>query len=236
MPLDPAGAAIVDGVSLLRAMHARYAGRWFRTLRFHQTVAWADDGGAPRPPEVWAEHVAPPGRLRIDFAGGTGDGVLYADGRRYVFRAGAVESAPRRRSPWVLLSFDAYAQPAGQTAAFLEEEGFALGPLRRDVWEGKPVYVVGAASREDARSPQFWVEEERLLPVRIVEPSREDPSRITDVRFGGYLPAGGGWVATRVVFLLDGREAIREDYSGVEADVELSPALFDPARWSEMAP
>ena len=75
------------------------------------------------------------------------------------------------------------------------------------------------------------MDRERLLFARLVEPSPEDPSRTSDVHFNAYRPAGSGWIAPEVVFLLDGREVMREEYFDVEADVELAPGLFDPDRW-----
>ena len=229
---SPDASRITDAPSLIRAMHARHAGGWYRTLRFKQTVTWTGPDGSTRPPEVWAEHAAPPGRLRVDFGEAyPGDGVLYAEGRRHVFRGGALVAAPVRRSPLLLLSFDLFAQPPGRTLAALAEDGFDLSILRDDTWRGRPVHVVGAAAG-DPRARQFWIDGDTLLVVRVVEPSPEDGSRTSDVHFGGYQPAGGGWVATEVVFRVDGAEVMREDYFDVEADVELAPGLFDPARWS----
>lgn len=222
---------IADGPSLIRAMHARYGGRPIRTLRFRQTVTWTDPDGSTRPPEVWTEYALIPGRLRIDFGEAyTGDGVLYAEGRRWVFQGGDVVAAPPRRSHLLLLGFDVYAQPPEDTLRLLEEGGFDLSRLRLDEWQGRPVYVVGAPE-QDLRSPQFWVDRERLLFVRLVEPSPEDPSRTSEVRFNAYRQVGSGWVAPEVVFLLDGEEVMREDFFDVEVDVDLAPGLFDPARW-----
>lgn len=222
-----------DGAALIRAMHARYAGRWYRTIRFKQTIAWPGEPG--RPPEVWAEYAELPGSLRIDFGEGyTGSGVLYAEGRRHVFSDGALVAAPERRSHLILLSFDAYVQPVEETVRALAEDGFDLAKVREDTWEGAPVYVVGADA-DDLRAPQFWVERERLVPVRVVEPWPDEPSRTVDVRMRGYRPAGGGWIAPEIDFLLDGALAMREDYFDIVADVEFPPGFFDPVRWSEAA-
>ena len=229
---NPPGAVRIEDVpSLIRAMHARYAGRWYRTLSFKQTVTRTNPDGSARPPEIWAEYALLPGRLRIDFGDAyTGDGVLYAADRRYVFREGALVAAPTRRSHLLLVGFDVYAQPPERTLALLEEEGFDLSRLRLDTWQGRPAYVAGAEAG-DLRSPQFWVDQERLVFVRLVEPSPDDVSKTSDIRFNAYQPAGSGWIAPEVVFLLDGEEVMREDYFDVQVDVELAPGLFDPARW-----
>jgi len=44
--------------------------------------------------------------------------------------------------------------------------------------------------------------------------------------------ARGGWLATRCEFLVSGKTVQLETYSDWRADVELSPALFDPATWA----
>jgi len=54
-----------------------------------------------------------------------------------------------------------------------------------------------------------------------------------EVRFDGYQPFGGGWVATLVDILVDGRSIQREEYSDVRVNVPLDPALWIPERWAD---
>jgi hypothetical protein len=54
----------------------------------------------------------------------------------------------------------------------------------------------------------------------------------TDVRFENYVPAGHGWMATRVEQYVAGTRRVLEEYSDVHTDVPLSDALFDPGEWS----
>ena len=52
-----------SGEDLVRQMHQRYAGRWYRTITFVQTTSFPD-----RPSETWYEAGTIPGKLRIDVA------------------------------------------------------------------------------------------------------------------------------------------------------------------------
>lgn len=225
---------LANGEDLVRAMHARYQGRWYRTLRFKQTVkrAAGPDGVVP-PEEVWTEYAEVPGGLRIEFGDpAAGNGVLYARDSLYVFRAGGLVRKQAERNPLAVLGFDVYGQSPEETIRELRADGFDLSKLREDTWEGRSVYVVGADAG-DMRSKQFWVERERLLFVRLIEPAGPDGSRTGDIRFQAYRPLGGGWIAPVVVFLVDGRETMREDYFDIAIDLPNPPGAFDPARWSE---
>jgi hypothetical protein len=231
--LPAADPVIRDGETLIRALHARYAAHWYRSLSFKQTVI-RSGAAADRPPEIWVEYAEIPGRLRIDFDGGaSGNGVLYLGDSLYVFRADTVARRLAQRNPLMLLGFDMYVQPPEHTLEVLRAEGFDLARFHQTEWQGRAAYVVGA-DPGDLTSPQFWVEAERLLFVRLIQPAGPDRTRTSDIRFNRYEPIAGGWIAPEVVFLLDGEEVMREKYFDMEADVDLDPRLWDPARWGEM--
>lgn len=224
--------AVTDAESLVRAMQHRYAGSWYRTLSFKQTVKRTNPDGTHPPTEVWTEFAEFPGKLRIEFGEpAVGSGAIYAGDSVFVFRDGALTRSAAQRNPLLLLGFDVHVQPPEQTLRLLREEKFDLGRFHESTWQGRPVYVVGA-EEGDLKSTQFWVDRERLLFVRLLQPSPQDPTKTSDIRFDAYRPIGGGWIAPEVVFLLDGREVMREDYFDMEVDVPLAPGLFDPVRWS----
>ena len=57
--------------------------------------------------------------------------------------------------------------------------------------EGQPVCVVGAA-KGDLKSKQFWVDKNRLLFVRLFEPTQSDPNKFQEIRFDDYREVAGG--------------------------------------------
>jgi hypothetical protein len=130
-----------------------------------------------------------------------------------------------------VLGFDVYRQPAEKTIEQVKGEGFDLSKIYEDVWQGEPVYVVGA-DKGDLKSKQFWIEKKRLLFVRLIEPDQRDPAKIADTRFLDYRKLSVGWVAARVELYVDGKEVFREEYSDIQVNPKLNPAIFDPAQFA----
>lgn len=225
-------ANVTDGESLIRAMHDRYAGRWYNTLSFEQKTTRRLPNDSVRV-DTWYEYGAIPGRLRIEFAPREGgNGAIYAGDSVFVVRGGRVAARRAQRNSLMILGFDVYAQRPEESVRILREEGFPMSPVRRDTWQGRPVYVVGGAAG-DLRSRQWWVDAERLVYVRSFEPAPGDSTKVMEVHFDGYQPFGGGWVATLVDILVDGRSIQREEYSNVRVNMPLDPALFVPERWTD---
>jgi hypothetical protein len=224
-------AAPTDAASLIRAMHDRYAGRWYRTLTFTQKTTRTPPGREPSV-ETWYEYGALPGRLRIEIGPPeNGRGALYANDSLYVIEGGRVARRIGQRNELMTLGFDVYAQAPEVTLRQLREEGFQLEPFRTDVWQGRPAYVVGGAPG-DLKSKQFWVDAERLVFVRMTDRFAGDTTKVEEILFNRYEPAGGGWIAPEVEILVDGQRIFFEEYSDVRVDVPLDPALFVPERWT----
>jgi len=179
------------------------------------------------------------GRLRSDAespprraAAYTGNATLFAGDSTYVMREGVVARRVKGGNILLVLGFDVYGQPVAQTLERLRAEGFDLGTLRTDTWQGRPAYVVGAAAGDSTRA-QFWIDAERLLFVRLIQPT---PQGRSEARFDDYQPLAGGWLSKLVIFLGDGREVMREVYFDIEANPALPAGLLDPARWHEVRP
>lgn len=226
----PAPDSIRDGADLLAAMHDRYEATWYRTLRFRQNVVRTAPDGSHPPTEVWLEHARVPGSLRIDQ--GTeynGNGVIYAGDSLFAFRDGALVRSAAQRNPLLILGFDVYAQPARRSAEILGEEGFDLSVAHPGRWQDRPVWIVGAPAGDET-TKQFWVDAERLVFVRLLQPAPD--GSLQDIRFDDYRPLSGGWIAPTVRFLSNGHEVMREEYFDIEAGVTLPDGLFDPAAWS----
>ena len=225
-------ANITSGEELLRAMHHRYAGRWYHTLSFAQKTTRRLPNDSVRV-ESWYEYGAMPGRLRIEIGPReAGNGAIYANDSLYVVHGGRVAARRAQRNSLMILGFDVYVLAPEQSARILGEEGFPMGPVRMDTWQGRPVYVVGGAPG-DLHGAQWWVDAERLVYVRSFEPAPGDTTKTMEVHFDDYRPFGGGWVSAAVEIIVGGRSIQREEYSDVRVDMPLDPALFVPERWSD---
>jgi hypothetical protein len=123
------------------------------------------------------------------------------------------------------MGFDVYTQPVDRTLAQLRSEHYPMTPVREDTWEGRPVYFIGG-SRGNVRARQLWIDKERLLFVRAVQPAGGDTTKFLDFRFDDYVQVPSGWVSEHVETYLDGRIVQREDYSDVRPNAPVEPRQF----------
>lgn len=218
------------GEDLLRAMHQRYASSWYHTLTFTQKSTTYNSDGTSKV-ETWYEALSIPGKLRIDIgAPKDGNGFLMVDGTLAIFKDGKETGTRPFENMLLVLGFDVYRQTPEATAKIATAEGYDLKTVHEDVWEGQPVYVVGA-EKGNLKSKQFWVDKNRMLFVRLFEPAREDANKIDDIRFEDYRKMSGGWVAARVEVYTEAKKVFSEEYSDIKCNVKLSPALFDPKQY-----
>jgi hypothetical protein len=218
------------GEEVLDAMRDRYAGKWYSTLTFTQKTSRLLPNGTWNV-QTWYEAMRLPGRLRIDFDPlSAGNGVLYARDSQFVVQNGR----PLRGDPGInallVLGFDVYFAPVARTAARLRREGFDLTRVNETTFQGRPVIVVGAR-RGDYNRKQFWVDADRLVFVRMLEPTPRDTSKMQDIRFVNYERRGAAWIAPRVEIWSEGKLVFYEDYDDIRTNVSLDDALFEPARW-----
>jgi hypothetical protein len=220
---------ITTGEQLLRAMRERYDGKWYRTLTFVQRTTESTANNQERR-STWLEAMALPGRLRIDTDIEKGNGTLFARDSQFVIRENRLRAAVPGHNPLLVLGFDVYALPPARTAEILRGLGFQLGAVREDTWQNRPVYVVGGAAG-DLHSHQFWVDRERLVFVRLLQPWPGDTTKTFEFRFNKYEPLAGGWIAPEVEAFVDGRRTLLEEYTEIRPNVQLDDALFDARQW-----
>jgi len=216
-----------SGEELVRQMHQRYAGKWYHNLIFTQTTTFPD-----RPAETWYEAGEIPGKLRIDIAPlDSMNAFMYVGDSAIVFKGGKRVAAREDRNLLMTLGFDVYGQPPQTTIAQLKAAQVDLSKIREDSWRGTKVWVVGA-EKGDTTTNQFWIEQDRLLFVRLLEEHKnakkptETPA-ILDITFEDYQPLGKGWIAPTCVIKVNGKELQREKYRDIKGDVKLQPDLYD---------
>lgn len=216
-----------SGEDLVRQMHAKYAGHWYRNVTFVQTTTFPG-----KPAETWYEAGTIPGKLRIDIAPlDSMNAFMFVGDSSFAFKAGQRVGAQEDRNLLMTLGFDVYGQAPETTIAQLKAQHVDLSRIREDTWNGAKVWVVGAA-KGDTTTTQFWIEQDRLLFLRLIESRKsiknpDAPPKLLDVTFEGYQPLGKGWIETEVVLKVDGKEVQRERYADIKADVPLQPDLYD---------
>jgi hypothetical protein len=220
-----------NGEDVLRVMHDRYAKTWYETLTFTQKSTTYDPDGTSKA-ETWYEALSAPGKLRIDVGTPSdNNGYLMVDGTVTIFKDGKETGSRPRFNMLLVLGFDVYRQDPAATIKIVKGEGYDLTKFHEETWEGRPVYVVGA-EKGDLKSKQFWVDKNRLLFVRLFEPTRTDATKFQDIRFEDYREMAGGWVAARVEVHADDKLVFSEDYTDIVCNVKLDAGTFDPKQFT----
>jgi len=223
-----------SGDSLVRAMHDRYVATWYETITFTQKNTSFKPDGTEAGSETWYNAGAIPGKWRIDLVSpASGNGYVMVDGITTIIQKEKIANAMPYVNLLNLLGFDVYKQDPDATIKILKKEGFDLSKFHEETWEGKPVYVVGA-EQGDLNSKQFWVDKDKLLFVREIQPVPSDPGEPHDFRITHYQRLAGGWFAHMVeVYTWEGKKFFFQEYSDVEVNVKLVPGVFDPQQFKE---
>ena len=224
--------SVTDGESLIRAMHAKYATRWPRTITFTQTTSLVGQTGANSDQALY-QALSLPGRLRIDYGNpDLGNGLLYRSDSSYQFANGRLLRSGSGFNELLLLTQDVYHQSPEVTVSVLRSLGFQMSRLRTSSFDGRTAFVIGSNSVTDSASKQFWVERDRMVLVRIREKRGEN--LFSDIRLGDFIPAGNGLIAKQIYQLQNGVPRVHQQIAGVRADMALDPALFDPKAWGSV--
>jgi hypothetical protein len=227
----PRSVSITDGESVIRAMNAKYAGRWPKTGTYIQSVELLGAAAARGSDQTWYDAVSLPGRLRIDYVNpDLGNGLLYNGDSSFQFANGHMVRSGSGWNDLLLMTQDVYLQPPELTASILRGMGVQVSKIHTSSFLEKSVYVIGAGANQDSASKQFWIERDRLVLVRVRE-KRAD-GQFTDIHLGQFIPFGQGLIAREVYQMLNSQPRVHQHVSNVTADPVLDPALFDPAKFA----
>ncbi|MBI4503634.1 MAG: hypothetical protein HY700_21035, partial [Gemmatimonadetes bacterium] len=200
------GSPPKTGEELIRDMHRRYAGKWYSNLTFTQKTTHPNGTV-----ETWYEALKLPGFLRIDIAPlDSGKAIIFRNDSIYQLNGGKIQSSAPLIHPLMVLGFDVYLDMPERTIEKLQRLQFDLSKIHTDVWQGKPVYVVGADSGDVTR-PQFWVDQKELLFVRTLRPNQQ--GGVNETQFNKYVKLGDAWLSPEVLFFTNGQPGTKEEYS-----------------------
>ncbi len=224
----PGSVAITvnNGSTLARAIHDRYAASAPRNVTFVQKTTVVLSSGS-QITQTWYTAGELPGRWRVDTDQSKG-GTLYLGDSTYQFTGGKLAKADTGINEILSIAFDVFSQPAVKSETMLRRMGINAARFHETTWRGTPVYVVGA-ERGDSTSKQIWIERDRLIPLRLLENTRQGR---TEFRFSAHAQAGGQWVPGEVEQLVNGKRRLVEQLTQVRTNVSLPDALFDPKRWA----
>lgn len=228
---NPSPAKITSAQTLVEAMQKRYAGKWARTITFVQyNTHYKNDSISGT--SIWYEALVYPDKFRIDFGKpADGNAVIFANDSVYNFKAGQMAASRRQPNNLMLLAGGIYFLSKTEALQRLQEAGYDIATFHEDMWQGKPVYVVGAA-KDDLQKAQFWIDKENLYLVRTLSPTPDH--HLQEAQFSKHIRSAGGWIETEVLFLKDGKKEQLEEYKEIKPDPVLPDGLFNPALFGKV--
>lgn len=212
-------------------MQQHYGGQWYRTLSFTQNnTLYSARGGETK--SQWLERIAVPGRVRIDYLPlSQRSGVLFDGSRVHTFDNGRALDTRPGVNPVLLVTADIHVLPVEQSLRMLDSLGFDTKKLRRDTWNGRTAYVLGADAG-DSTASQFWVDSARMVAFRVVQRERRGARDVvTDVRYDNFVDVGGYPVGTEVQQFRDSRLVFKEQHIDVRVNEPIADTVFDPTKW-----
>ena len=221
-----------SSTGLIRAMHERYGGKFLKTMSFLQNNTAYTTAGQEQKSQ-WYEHIEIPGKLRIAFLPASQkSGLVQINDRVASFDNGIRVDFRPSVNPLLLLTADVYAAPVATITRGLDTLHVDGDIIRDAVWEGQPVYVVGARAG-DTTSNQMWVDRDHLRLVRFIQSQKAgDRIMLSDIRVQGYKEIGGFDVPTEFLVIRNGRPVWREQYADVRINENFPPGTFDQATWN----
>ncbi len=177
-----------------------------------------------------------PGRSRVAYQPASRKNAIVRDRERLaVFEAGKRVSYVSRVDVAHLLAYDVFAQRVDSTILWLDIARVRLGFARRDRWDGRDVWVVGA-EEGDTTSTQFWVDDDRWRVLRVIQRDPRRPSVVLDVRYREFDTVMRVPFPKRIEIYRDGRHAETHFLSDVVANPKLPSRAFDLQRWRDVKP
>ena len=228
IPGNPTGIPR-SGLEVIGAMRLAHPSRELHSLAFSVTTTpVVRDSGETRRERA---HAQLPGRHRVAMVPESRASGTVRDRQRVsVFDRGRRVASRRQVDLAALLAYDLFAQSIDTTIMWLDSARVRFGLLRLAEWNGRKVWVVGAAEG-DSSSAQFWVDAQRWRLVRVIQPDPHSPSRTDDMRFEAFTTLHDVPVPTRIVIFRDGRPALRKVMDDFVANPELPNRAFDLSRW-----
>jgi len=219
-----------SGEDLVRKMHAKYFGRWYRTFTFVQTTEIYRNDSVIRT-STWYEAAHFPYQFRIDLGDPKdGNAVIYLEDSTYRFQNNNLRSVTAGTNPFTFLLGGMYAVPLDSALSKFKHQGYDLSKMYSTTVDGRKVFVVGAASAADSLSNQFRVDSEHYYIVRTID---SDNATRFDAKTSGHVQLNNGWSETKVIIYVNGKLRQVEKYADLRADVPLDDRLFDPKHFGE---
>jgi len=230
MPLAVLQSDHADSISVLKKMHDKYSGQWYKSFTFTQTTErYKRDTLVDT--QTWYEALKLPDLFRIDFGDlKDGNAVIFHRDSMYIFRHDSLKRKEVNDDNLTFLLGGMYFIPFDSVTVHLNALNYDLQKFHEDTFMGKPVYVIGA-NKAGEKVNQLWIEQDRLILLRFIEYT---DGRKSEGVFENHLPFEGGWCEQKCSFYFDDQLAQVEYYHNCKANVSLDDAIFDPKMFGKV--
>ena len=217
-------------IEILKKMHDRYAGKWYKTFSFNQTTEIYRNDSLKRS-ETWYENIKFPYDFRIDFGNpDSGNAVIFKNDSSYSFIKSQKAGVRPNDDDLLFLLGGMYFYPFDEVTVKMKSFGYDLDKFHEDIWKGMPVYVIGAVKNKDSAN-QIWIEKENFSPVRLL---KYENNTKEEALFENHVKLDGGFTETLVYFYINDRLIQVEKYHDLRANVEIDSAIFDPENFVKL--
>ena len=216
------------GEDIVKKMYSKYAGKWHKALVFKQTTErYRND--SLKSTQTWHEYMLAPDKLRIDIEPlDKGNSIIFRADSTYSIRNSKVVAARADENDLIFLLGGLYFYPLEKSTAKLKSLGYDLTKSYEDTYNGKPIYVIGASSKDDLSVNQLWVDKKDLYLVRMIKHEKQTKQ---DAQFTGHQKIGNGWTETKVHFYVNDKLLQVETYFDCKEAESLDEKMFDPASY-----
>ena len=201
-----------------------------KIYNFH-FVVWAESPDPEFPKAMMRREIvmyaARPDFLRQEMVGEAGSDItLVSAGRRISVTEGHLLAEPLRHEDIFAMLLHADSPQTLETLLASEQVDFSQVHLSR--WDKRIAYVIGGPPGE-ARSPQFWCDKDKFLPLRLIG-RRLDHNTVdlVDIRFLSYQKVGESvWLPWLIEFYRQDELFLRLTVQKAYYNERLSDSLFD---------
>jgi len=225
------GGKYKSTLDLLTGMKIKAEVSDLRQYTFTQTTTRYTKEGAVDKVETWYEAVQYPDRLRIDFGDlANQNAALYRGDQLYFFKAGELKGTRPEKMEFLFLEGGLKERSLVAIIDEMMVSGYKTQIFRKDKFQERKVFVIGA-EKGDLKSKQIWIDQERLVQVRRIDPMDEE--RLLEVQFKTYQNVKGHWIPKEIEFFMNGKAMQTEVYHDVVLNPDLKEELFDPEHFFE---